>query len=379
MNDIPKVMKGIQLTGHGGLEKLVFRNDIPVPTPGSRDVLIKVSAAGVNNTDLNTRIGWYSKSNGDSSDASWSGNVIQFPRIQGADVCGEIVAIGEQVDASLLHARVLVEPCILEAGGKVLDQPWYFGSECDGGFAEYTVVAARHAHKINSNLSDVELASFPCSYSTAENLLTRASVSANDVVLVTGASGGVGSAVIQLARARGAQIIGITSTSKADRILSLGADRTLARNANLVQELGKSSVDVVIDLVAGKQWPNLLDVLKPFGRYAVAGAIAGPLVELDVRTLYLKDLSLFGCTVLDETVFTNLIRRIEAGEVSPLVANTFSLPQVREAQKQFATKEHIGKLVIDMSSEDKYYPKHNWLYRTQAASRPSPLRQGVGR
>jgi NADPH:quinone reductase-like Zn-dependent oxidoreductase len=351
MNDIPKVMKGVQLTGHGGLDKLVFRDDIPVPTPGPRDVLIKVSAAGVNNTDLNTRLGWYSKSNGDNSDAGWSGSAIQFPRIQGADVCGEVVAVGEQVDASLLNKRVLVEPCILEAGGKVLDQPWYFGSECDGGFAEYTVVAARHAHKINSKLSDVELASFPCSYSTAENLLTRANVSANDVVLVTGASGGVGSAVIQLAKVRGAQVIGITSPTKADKVLSLGADRTLARNASLLHELGKSSVDVVIDLVAGKQWPDLLDALKPFGRYAVSGAIAGPLVELDVRTLYLKDLSLFGCTVLDEAVFPNLIERIEAGKVSPVVANTFSLLQISEAQKQFETKQHIGKFVIDISRE----------------------------
>jgi len=105
----------------------------------------------------------------------------------------------------------------------------------------------------------------------------------------------------------------------------------------------------VIDLVAGKQWPDLLDVLKPFGRYAVAGAIAGPIVELDVRTVYLKDLSLFGCTVLGKTVFSNLIKRIEAGEVSPVVANTFSLAQIPEAQKQFETKQHIGKFVIEIS------------------------------
>jgi NADPH:quinone reductase-like Zn-dependent oxidoreductase len=351
MNDIPNVMRGVQLIGHGGLDKLVLRDDIAVPTPGPRDVLIKVNASAVNNTDLNTRLGWYSKSKGDSSDAGWSGTAIQFPRIQGADVCGKVVAVGEQVDSSLLNERVLVEPCILEAGGKSLDQPWYFGSECDGGFAEYTVVAARYAHRINSQLSDVELASFPCSYSTAENLLTRANVGGNDVVLVTGASGGVGSGVIQLAKARGAQVLGITSPSKAARILKLGADRTLARNASLVQELGKSSVDVVIDLVAGKQWPDLLDVLRPFGRYAVAGAIAGPFVELDVRTLYLKDLSLFGCTVLNEEVFPNLIKRIEAGEVSPVVANTFSLSQIPEAQKQFETKQHIGKLVIDISRQ----------------------------
>lgn len=351
MNPIPSVMQGVQLAGHGDFDKLVFRDDIPVPSIGEHDVLIKVSAAGVNNTDLNTRIGWYSKSN-DSNDASWSGNPIQFPRIQGADVCGRVVAVGAQVDQSMLNQRVLIEPCLFEANGQTLEQPWYFGSECDGGFAEYTVVATRHAHKINSELTDIELASFPCSYSTAENLLTRANVKANELVLVTGASGGVGSAVIQLAKARGANVIAITSPAKYQQILQLGAERTIARDAKLVKELGSNSIDVVIDLVAGKQWPELLDVLKPFGRYATSGAIAGALVELDVRTLYLKDLSLFGCTVLDQTVFPNLIKRIEAGDVSPLVAQTFSLKQMVEAQQQFAAKQHIGKLVIDVLNTD---------------------------
>ena len=350
MSEMSKIMKGIQLVGHGGLDNLVFREDISVPVPGPNDVLIKVGAAGVNNTDLNTRLGWYSKSRGGISDASWSGNAIQFPRIQGADVCGEVVAMGEGVDSSLLHSRVLIEPCIREAAGKKLTQPWYFGSECDGGFAEYAVVAARHAYKINSKLSDVELASFPCSYSTAENLLTRANVGVDDIVLVTGASGGVGSAAIQLAKTRGAQVIGITSSSKANKVLSLGADHTIDRKASPVDKLGKNSIDVVIDLVAGKQWPDFLEVLKPFGRYAVAGAIAGPYVELDVRTLYLKDLRLFGCTVLDEIVFSHLIKHIETGKVSPIIAKTFSLSEVPEAQKQFETKGHIGKLVIDISS-----------------------------
>lgn len=349
MNDIPIIMTGVQLTGHGGLDKLSLRTDIPVPALGAKDVLIKIGAAGVNNTDINTRIAWYSKSDSNSCDASWSGSAVQFPRIQGADVCGRVVAVGDQVDCSLLNERVLVEPCIREAGGEVLAAPWYFGSECDGGFAEYTVVAARHACKINSKFSDVELASFPCSYSTAENLLTRASVKANEVVLVTGASGGVGSAAVQLAKARGARVIGITSPFKSDRVLRLGAEQTLSRNDSVVQKLGKNSVDVVIDLVAGAQWPDLLDVLTPFGRYAVAGAIAGPLVKLDVRTLYLKDLSLFGCTVLEESVFENLIKRIEAEEISPVVSSTFPLSRLVEAQKQFETKQHVGKLVIDLS------------------------------
>ena len=341
-------MHGVQLTGHGDTDKLEYRDDIPVPTPGPTDVLIKVSAAGVNNTDLNTRLGWYSKSDADASDASWTGEPIRFPRIQGADVCGKVVAVGDQVDPGIIDSRVLVEPCLVEANGKALSPPWYLGSECDGGFAEYTVVAARHAHRVDSQLSDVELASFPCSYSTAENLLTRSQVSATDLVLVTGASGGVGSAAIQLAKSRGARVIAITSVAKSERILQLGAERTIERDADLARELGNNSIDVVIDLVAGKQWPELLQVLKPFGRYAASGAIAGPIVELDVRTLYLKDLTLFGCTVLNPEVFPNLVKRIEAGEVSPLVAKTFSLKQIPQAQKLFESKQHVGKFVIDV-------------------------------
>lgn len=342
-------MSGVQLTGHGGLECLQYRDDIAVPAPGPSDVLIRVGAAAVNNTDLNTRVAWYSKSQGDSNDASWSGNPLQFPRIQGADVCGTVVAVGTDAEAALLGRRVLVEPCIVEANGKCLEQPWYFGSECDGGFAEYTTVAARHAHPIRSELTDVELASFPCSYSTAENLLARTQVSAGERVLVTGASGGVGSAAVQLARARGARVIAITSPSKAEALLALGAERTLGRDCDLLQELGSDGVDVVIDLVAGEQWPSLLGVLTRFGRYATSGAIAGPLVELDVRTLYLKDLTLFGCTVLDPGVFANLVTLIEAGKVRPLVARTYSLSRIVEAQQDFAVKRHVGKLVIDVA------------------------------
>lgn len=346
MANLPEEMKGVQLTGHGGLDKLVYREDIPVPRPAAGEVLIRVRAAGVNNTDLNTPVGWYSKSEGDASDASWSGSALEFPRIQGADVCGEVVALGEGADEGLLGKRVLIEPCLFEAGGKTLEQPWYFGSECDGGFAEYTRVAARHAYPIETSLSDAELASFPCSYSTAENMLTRARVRAGDQVLVTGASGGVGSAAVQLAKARGANVVAVTSATKADALMRLGASRTLTRDEDLVTVLGRNQVDVVVDLVAGKQWPTLLDVLKPFGRYATSGAIAGPLVELDVRTLYLKDLTLYGCTVLEPEVFGNLIKRIESGDIAPLVAETFALKQIAEAQKVFETKQHIGKLVI---------------------------------
>ncbi|MEJ6395958.1 alcohol dehydrogenase family protein [Gymnodinialimonas sp. 2305UL16-5] len=329
-------------------DRLEWRDDLPVPVAGSGDVIVRVHAAGVNNTDINTRTAWYSKGDGAAEDATWSGAPLSFPRIQGADVCGEIVAVGASVDPARIGERVLIEPCIREADGRKLETPWYFGSECDGGFAQYTRVAARHAYSIKSGLTDIELASFPCSYSTAENMLTRASVGSGDTVLVTGASGGVGSATVQLAQARGAKVIAIISASKAELLKELGAIKTLARDDDLISKLSANSIDVVVDLVAGPNWPVLLDVLCPGGRYCVAGAIGGPLVELDVRTLYLKDLSFFGCTVLEPEVFSNLVQRIERGDIKPLVAETYPLADIAVAQEAFGKKGHVGKIALEL-------------------------------
>lgn len=345
---LPKDMSGVVLTGHGGPEMLEWRDDLALPAPLKGDVIVQVSAAGVNNTDINTRTGWYSKAE-TAADAGWSGTPLTFPRIQGADVCGKIVAVGEGVDAARIGDRVLIEPCLRITDNTPRETPWYFGSECDGGFAQYTRVNARHAHTITSALTDAELASFPCSYSTAENMLSRARVCEHDVVLVTGASGGVGSAAIQLARARGATVIAITSPAKAHALMDLGASQTLSRDDDLVAVLGTNSVNVVIDLVAGPAWPSLLEVLARGGRYAVAGAIGGAFVTMDLRTLYLKDLSFFGCTVLDHGVFRGLIDLIQRGAIQPLVAETYPLRDIALAQESFEKKGHIGKIVLQVA------------------------------
>ncbi len=348
MGKIPKSMRGVVLLGHGGPEMLQYRDDLPVPHPQKGEVLIRVAAAGVNNTDINTRTAWYSKGDQDSDDASWSGQALEFPRIQGADVCGEIVGVGDGVNRTRIGERVLIEPCIRESRGHRLENPWYFGSECDGGFADYTTVAARHAYPVDSPLSSLELASFPCSYSTAENMLTRTGVRENEVVLVTGASGGVGSAAIQLAKARGAYVVAVTSPTKADDLRNIGADKVILRGDNYIETMGRNSVDVVIDLVGGPQWGGLLEVLLPHGRYGVSGAIGGPLVELDIRTLYLKDLSFFGCTVLEPNVFANLVTYINDGQIVPLIAGTYPIQQIAEAQASFGRKTHIGKIVLQV-------------------------------
>lgn len=346
---LPDQMSGVVLTGHGGPEKLQWRQDLPVPRPSATDVIVRVGAAGVNNTDINTRVGWYSKSDGDADDASWAGAPLRFPLIQGIDICGEIVAVGDKIDPMRIGERVLVEPCLREAQGQMLAAPWFIGSECDGGFAQFTRVAARHAYCVKSDLTDVELASFPCSYSTAENMLTRVDLRAGESVLITGASGGVGSASVQLARARGAHVIAVTSPSKAQSLLALGADQTLERDADYQALLGRNSMDVVIDLVAGPRFGDLLDVMKPGGRYAVAGAVGGPVVSLDVRTLYLKDLKFFGCTALDAEVFGNLVGLIEQKKIMPLVAETFALADIAQAQQAFADKGFTGKIVLKVA------------------------------
>jgi len=222
----------------------------------------------------------------------------------------------------------------------------YFGSECDGAFAQFAVIPARNAHLVACELTDAELASFPCSYGAAEHMIERCRVGSRDRVLVTGASGGVGSAAVQLAARRGAHVIAITSASKAAAVKDLGAEATVARDADLVSALGRESVDVVIDVVGGDQFPVLLEVLRRRGRYAVAGAISGPVVKLDLRTLYLKDLRFEGCTVFDPSVFSNLVGYIERSEVRPVIAGVHPLRDIVRAQREFSTKAHTGKIVL---------------------------------
>lgn len=340
-------MKAVLLKGHGGFEQLEYRTDVPTPEPRHGEVLVRIGAAGVNNTDINTRTAWYSKSaTPETAAAGWTGDVPSFPRIQGADGCGRIVATGAGVDAARLGDRVLIEPIFRIPGVADLRRVIYFGSECDGAFAEFARVPAAHAHRVDSPLTDVELASFPCAYSAAENMLTRLELRDGETVLVTGASGGVGSAAVQLARRRGAQVLAVAAMEKAEAVLALGAARVIERGTDLAATLGTESVDAVVDVVGGAQFPALLDILRRGGRYAVAGAIAGPTVALDLRTLYLKDLRLLGCTVLDPVVFPNLLRYIERGEIQPVVAATYPLQDIVAAQQEFLSKRHTGKLVV---------------------------------
>ena len=308
-----------------------------MPELGAGEVLIKVLAAGVNNTEINTRLGWY-------AGGGWH-IPTPFPFIQGTDCCGIVTQTFKASDAALVGKRVLVRPCMRPDGFSSMLNIW-MGSDFDGAFAQYVKVPAHEVFPIDSSWTDAELGSIPCSYGSAENMVQRSRVTSGEHVLVAGASGGVGSAVVQLAKVRGATVTAIVGKSKMDEVLRVGADFVVDRDSDIVSELGEERFDVVIDNVGGPHFAGGLNALKRGGRYASSGAIGGPLVNLDLRTMYLKDLTLIGCTAWDEPVFPQLVSYIESNRIKPLVAKTFPLADIAHAQQEFLEKKHVGKFVL---------------------------------
>jgi NADPH:quinone reductase-like Zn-dependent oxidoreductase len=350
------IMKAVVTTGNGGYDKLVYR-DVPVPIPGLGEVLIKVLAAGVNNTEINTRLGWYSSSVTTSTDTAareaeararadggWD-KPTPFPFIQGTDCCGYVVEARDATNRHLVGKRVLVRACMRPHGFDSLENIW-MASDFDGAFAEFVKVPASEVFPVECGWTDAELATIPCAYGSAENMLHRASLRRGERVLITGASGGVGSAAIQLARCRDASIFGVTSRDKAEAVKQLGCETVLDRNDDLLAALVESSIDLIVDNVAGSHFSMMPKLLRRGGRYVSSGAIAGPIVSFDMRDFYLKDLNFIGCTAWDKPVFPNLVSYSENGEIRPLLAGTFPLLQIAEAQRQFLLKQHVGNIVL---------------------------------
>ena len=268
---------------------------------------------------------------------------------------GTVVRVGEAVEQSLLGKRVMIDGWLRDWDDPLnQSKAGYFGSECDGGYAQYTKVFHRQVHPVETTMSDAELATFACSYVTAENMLNRGAVTAGDTVLVTGASGGVGSALIQLANRRGAQCVALCGADKADDVKAVGPLAVIDRNCSdlgsaLRDAIGKESVDVVADVVGGSLWPQLINALARGGRYTCAGAIAGPMVEFDLRTFYLRDLTFTGATVPLPGVFEDLVGYIERDEIRPLLAATYPLEDFHAAQQAFIDKRHVGNIVTEPS------------------------------
>lgn len=372
---IPNTMAAMLLTGHGGADKLVYQQDVPTPKPASGQVLIRISATAKNNTDRKAREGLYpTKDKTETTSFQMGGTpTLTFPRIQGADVAGRVVAVGADVDPSRMGERGLLDFNLYADGRRDINlTPDYYGHGADGGYAEYIAVPADQFHAIeNPELSDAEVASMGmCSYQTALHMLTSAQIKAGERVLVTGASGGVGTALIQLCRIIGAIPYALSQRDKADALIKLGAEAVLDRNdmqdfTDKIRALtdGKP-IDAVMDLVGGEMTDLFIDSMifdmnsrASYPRLSIAGASGGNVSEIMWTRIYLYQVQIFGVSHGTREEAEQLIAWIRSGELKPVLHAAFKLSDLHRAEDYFVNRgsHYLGKIVI---VPDAQWPEH---------------------
>ncbi|MGW0789153.1 zinc-binding dehydrogenase [Streptomyces sp. NPDC002911] len=344
----PEIMRAVRIAEHGGPEVLEL-TEVAVPAPQAGEALVQVSAVALNNTDLWTREGAYGRPGDPKALSGWRGP-IGFPRIQGADVAGRIVAVGAGVDGDLVGLRVVVDPASYDTEGPDANPVGLMGSERDGGYAEYVTAPAVRVHDVTeSPLTDDQLATLPTAYGTALGMIERGRLREGETVLVSGASGGVGIALIQIARARGARVLAISSGSKIDAVREAGAHVVIDRARDVAEQISSAApegIDLALDVVAGDLVNEGLPLLREGGRWVVAGALGGYDVTFDVRRLYLHNAQVIGSSMHTPRHFGLLMDLARRAEIQPVVAAAFPLEQAAQAQEELARRDHVGKIVL---------------------------------
>jgi len=368
---IPEQMAAVQLMGHGGTDQLVYREDVAVPRPGEGEVLVRVTATAKNNTDRKVREGLYPTGDNDDVASFQIGGSpsLSFPRIQGADVAGRVAAVGPGVDESRIGERGLLDFNIYADDRRDINlTPDYYGHGRDGGFAEYVVVPSDQFHAVDDpGLADPELAVLGmCSYQTALHMLNVASVGQGDQVLVTGASGGVGTALIQLCRLLGAVPYAVSSTGKERVLRDLGAEAVIDRTgvtdwpATVHEATGGRVIDAVMDLAGGAMTNPLIDVMtqrmserRSYPRLAIAGASAGNVTEILWTRIYLYQVQIFGVSHGTRDEADQLIAWVRDGRLKPVLHGTFRLSDIHRAEEYFVSRgnDYIGKIAIVPDSQ----------------------------
>ena len=361
---IPSSMKAMVLKGHGGIDQLMYQ-DVPVPQPREGEVLVQVTATAKNNTDRKAREGLYPTKKGEMTSFQMGGKpTLTFPRIQGADIVGRIVAVGTGVSEQRIGERGLLDFNIYADNRTDINlTPDYYGHGADGGYAEYVALPSDQFHHIpNPDLADAELASMGmCSYQTAYHMLTSANIQAGERVLVTGASGGVGTALIQLCRIIGAIPYALSQKDKADPLLELGAEAVLDRTDmdsfvdRVKAETGGKPLDAVMDLVGGDMTDRFIDAMifdmnarSTYPRLSIAGASGGNISEILWTRIYLYQVQIFGVSHGTREEAEQLMRWIRSGDLKPVLHGAFRLSELHRAEEYFMNRgsNYLGKIVI---------------------------------
>ncbi|WP_447956030.1 alcohol dehydrogenase catalytic domain-containing protein [Vreelandella sp. EE7] len=366
VRSVSDTMAAMLLTGHGDVDKLEYREDVATPAPGPGQVLVRVTATAKNNTDRKAREGLYPTKGKEevTSFAMGGAPTLGFPRIQGADVAGRVVAVGEGVDASRIGERGLLDfNLYADERGDINLTPDYYGHGADGGFAEYVALPSDQFYHIpNEKLGDAELASMGmCSYQTAYHMMTAANVRAGERVLVSGASGGVGTALIQLCRIVGAIPFAVSQPDKADALIALGAEAVIDRGdlASFVERVLEATqganIDAVMDLVGGQMTDLFIDTMigdmqarTAYPRLSIAGASGGNVSEIMWTRIYLYQVQIFGVSHGTREEAAQLMAWIKSGELKPVLHAAFKLSRLHDAERYFMNRasSYLGKIVI---------------------------------
>jgi alcohol dehydrogenase len=332
-------MKALVLRRHGDLQDLEVATDYPVPQAIDGHVVIRVKASSFNYHDVFTMRGM-------------PGIKVPLPVIIGLDMAGEIVEVGAGVAPWKVGDRVLVNPLNKKKG--------LMGEMLDGGMAEYCLVAADQLVAMPDGVSFAEAASQPVAYGTAHRMLiTHNTIRKGDRVLVLGASGGVGTGCVILAKLLGAEVIACASSEdKLRRLKEMGADEAINYKAVdfskwAVEKYGKpqrrsyeGGVDVVINFTGGDTWVPSLRCIKRGGKLLVCGATAGHDPKEDLRYIWTFEINIVGSNSFYDDDLKGLMQLIQEGKMRPVIDKVLPLEQAAEGLRMIRDREVVGKVVV---------------------------------
>ncbi len=373
-----KTMKAMVLTGHGGIDKLVYK-DVEIPSPKKGEVLVEVHATAKNNTDRKARIGVYGVDDNNKNEVTsfdMSGdNTFIFPRIQGADIVGTIVDVGSDVSTSRIGQKGLIDFNIYIGGDKNDNlnlTPDYYGHGANGGFAEYVVVPDENFYNMSDlDIDDAQLAALGmCSYQTGLRMLNASRVKKGDIVLVTGASGGVGTALIQMCRILGAIPYALSTKEKEKLLLKIGAEKVIIRGdlrtlkKRILEATEGKTVDAVMDMIGGDYTNVFLDSMienmknrDDYPRLSIAGASGSNITEIMWSKIYLYQIEIHGVSHGTRNEAKQLMQWIKEAKLKPMLHGAFKLSQLHKCEEYFANRSsnYLGKVVVVPDSKWEKY------------------------